>query len=113
MSDDYDFAYEIGKQNLNQYFTHSFKNTEEVISAGHAFFSQLSAVKEVIIVGHSLSTVDMPYFAAIKQHVQPNSTWIATRYLEKEREQHLHALQSIGIEDHLIVRVCSLLVRPD
>ncbi|WP_449568658.1 bacteriophage abortive infection AbiH family protein [Lelliottia nimipressuralis] len=111
MSDNYDFAYESGKQTLNRYFTQSFKNTEEVMSAGQAFFSQLNAVNEVIIVGHSLSAVDMPYFAAIKQHVQPNSTWTATCYLEKEREQHLHALQSIGIEYPLIVPVCSLLVR--
>ncbi|HBZ3553136.1 TPA: hypothetical protein MHK89_27195 [Klebsiella pneumoniae] len=111
MSDNYDFAYESGKQTLNRYFTHSFKNTEEVMYAGQAFFSQLNAVNEVIIVGHSLSAVDMPYFAAIKQHVQPNSTWTATWFLEKEREQHLHALQSIGIEHPLIVPVCSLQVR--
>lgn len=111
MSDNYDYAYESGKQTLNRYFTHSFKNTEEVMSTGQAFFSQLDAVNEVIIIGHSLSAVDMPYFAAIKQHVQPNSTWTATWYLEKEREQHLHALQSIGIEYPRIVPVCSLLVR--
>ena len=111
MSDNYDFAYESGKRFLNQYFTRSFKNTEEVMSAGQAFFSQLNAVNEVIIVGHSLSAVDMPYFAAIKQHVQPNSTWTATWFLEKEREQHRHALQSIGIEYPLIAPVCSLLVR--
>lgn len=56
------------------------------MSACQAFFSQLNAVNEVIIVGYSLSAVDMPYFAAVKQHVQPNSTWIATWYLEKERQ---------------------------
>ncbi|RJL20496.1 bacteriophage abortive infection AbiH family protein [Pectobacterium polaris] len=113
MSDKYDFAYESGKQTLNRYFTHSFKNTEEVISASQEFFSQLNTVNEVIIVGHSLSEVDMPYFAAIKQHVQTDSIWTATWYLEKEREQHLYALQSIGVEYPRIVPICGLLMRSD
>ncbi|EKN4801466.1 bacteriophage abortive infection AbiH family protein [Yersinia enterocolitica] len=108
MSDNYDYAYESGKHTLNQYFTHSFKNTKEVMSAGQAFFSQLNAVNEVIIIGHSLSAVDLPYFVAIKQHIQPNSTWTATWYRENEREQHLSALKSIGIDAPRIVQICSL-----
>ena len=109
MADNYDYAYESGKHTLNQYFTHSFKNTKEVISAGQSFFSRLAVVDEVIIIGHSLSTVDMPYFAAIKQHVHPNSTWTATWYLKNEREEHISALEGIGIEVPRIVKICSLL----
>lgn len=109
ISDNYDYAYESGKHTLNQYFTHSFKNTKEVISAGQAFFSRLAAVNEVIIIGHSLSAVDMPYFAAIKQLVHPNTTWTATWYLENEREQHFSALKGIGIEAPRIVQISSLL----
>lgn len=111
MSDNYDYAYESGKQTLNRYFTHSFKNTKEVISSGQTFFSKLNAVNEIIIVGHSLSEVDMPYFSAIKQYVRPDSTWTATYYLENERKKHLHALQSIGIDYPNIIQIGSLMAQ--
>lgn len=112
MSDNYDFAYESGKQTINRYFTHSFKNTAKVIADSKAFFSQLSMVNEVIIIGHSLSSVDMPYFAAIKQHVQPDTTWSATWYLDTEHQHHLKALRSIGIEPTRLMPIKSLLALP-
>lgn len=112
MSDNYDYAYESGKQTINRYFTHSFKNTEKVMADSQVFFSQLSTVNEVIIIGHSLSAIDMPYFAVIKQHVRPDTAWTATWYLDVERQQHFKALQSIGIASARIVPVTSLLALP-
>ncbi|EPL8679509.1 bacteriophage abortive infection AbiH family protein [Klebsiella michiganensis] len=112
MGRNYNYAYESGKYELNRYFTNSFKNTDKVISENKAFLSQLNTVNEVIIVGHSLSEIDMPYFAAIKQHIQPDSTWTATWHNESDREKHFNALQSIGIENPHIIQDCTLLVHP-
>lgn len=108
MSDNYDIAFESGKNTINQYFKKSFKNTEDVISSAKEFFSYLSQVNEVIIIGHSLSQVDMPYFSAIKQNVQFNATWTVTWYFENEREQHRLALLNVGIENPQTIPISSL-----
>ncbi|MGC8342253.1 bacteriophage abortive infection AbiH family protein [Pantoea ananatis] len=113
MSDKYDYAYESGKQTLNKYFTYSFKNTEEIILKSQDFFYQLSKINEVIIIGHSLSKIDLPYFEKIKKHVQPDSTWTATWYLDKEYESHLAVLKCLGIENPTIVPIGNLLMRSD
>lgn len=108
MSDNYDPVFESGKRMINQYFKKTFKNTRSVISSAKEFFSYLSHVNEVIIIGHSLSQVDMPYFSAIKQNVPSNATWTVTWYFENEREQHRLALLKIGVENPQTIPVCSL-----
>lgn len=108
MADKYDYAFESGKNTINQYFKQSFKNTAQVISSSKEFFSYLGKVKEIIIIGHSLSEVDMPYFVAINQLVQADTTWTATFYLENEREKHRLALQRIGVKNPNIISINSI-----
>ncbi|EME8574904.1 bacteriophage abortive infection AbiH family protein [Salmonella enterica] len=109
MADNYDHSYEMGKQTINNYFTCSFKNTEKVIADSATFFKNLSDVDEIIIIGHSLSSVDIPYFYHIHSIVSENTEWIATYYQETERETHHTTLCEIGIKSPKLISVSKLL----
>lgn len=109
MADNYDYSYEMGKQTINEYFTCSFKNTEEVIADSATFFKTLSNVDKIIIIGHSLSSADIPYFSFIHSIVSKNAEWIVTYYQETEREEHYIKLCKIGIKFPKLISVSELL----
>lgn len=52
-----------------------YKDTAKIISRHHEFFSQLSSIDTVVVYGHSIADVDLPYFQEIKKNIQPNATW--------------------------------------
>lgn len=41
------------------------KNSREIISAHASFFSELSEIEKIVVIGHSLSPVDWDYFAEV------------------------------------------------
>jgi len=74
------YAYEEGLDALKPYFQSSFKNTDQIISDNSCFFDNLSNIKKVIIIGHSLSDVDMPYFKTISKRAINVNAWEITFY---------------------------------
>ena len=52
------------------------KNSRQIIKDHENFFNGLSDVETVVVIGHSLSEVDMEYFERICGEIQENSTWI-------------------------------------
>lgn len=69
MAGQYDFYHELGMDELDDYFTSSFKNTHQIIRANEGFFSSLKMVGNVYVLGHSLSDVDLLYFKTVKSCV--------------------------------------------
>lgn len=54
-----------GYELLATYFRQTFKPSQQIIESHAAFFNGLSTIKEVVVLGHSLSRVDAAYFQAI------------------------------------------------
>ena len=70
---------------IDGYFERTFKNTDLLINKHNAFFSGLSKIDEIYVCGHSLETVDIPYFKAIIRAVNPrNVKWVITYYKDLE-----------------------------
>jgi hypothetical protein len=61
----------------------NFKNTAQVISSNSQFFSSISDIEKIIIIGHSLSDIDMPYFKEIVKKAVNVREWKIT-YSKKE-----------------------------
>jgi hypothetical protein len=76
-------AYEEAFDALKPYYIQSFKDTEQVISENRNFFDNLSNIEEAIILGHSLSDIDMPYF----QEISKNATNVKKMENNLLREQ--------------------------
>lgn len=58
-----------GNEIVDRYFTETFKPTARVIELHKPFFQSLSGIKKVFIMGHSLSSVDLPYLLEIRRHL--------------------------------------------
>lgn len=97
--DDYDYSYDEGKQNLMRYFKDTYKPTKEVINRNSMFFQGLGKIEDIYLLGHSMSSVDLPYFEAIVSKIKNNVKWIVSFYNFDERNRHLLTLKKVGIEE--------------
>lgn len=62
-----------GNEIVDGYFSATFKPTAQIIADNQTFFSNLNAIRQIYVMGHSLSEVDAPYFAAIIKNIDSSS----------------------------------------
>lgn len=105
MADQHDYSSESAKTEILSYYTKAFKNTLAIIDANSTFFKQLGNIEEIYVLGHSISSVDINYFIAIKKHSKPAAIWYVTYYSDYEKEKHLDALTAIGIRQENIKQI--------
>lgn len=55
---------------VNWYHEDFTKDTADIIRAHASFFDMLSEVRDVVVVGHSLSAVDMPYYFEMRSRIR-------------------------------------------
>jgi len=59
------------------------KDTEEVIKENDQYFKNLVGISQIMVLGHSLSDVDWPYFQQIAKFA-PFTSWSVSYYDKKE-----------------------------
>ena len=92
-----------GNDIINSYFTSTYKPTSDIIKENKAFFNKMKNIKEVIIIGHSLGKVDLPYFEEIYKRINNSKVkWIVTYYKEEEILKHRQFLKNLGVKDKQI-----------
>lgn len=101
----YDYSFELGKDAINQYFSATFKGTDQVIKNNEDFFAKLGNVDEVYVLGHSLADVDLPYFKKLVQSVRPDAKWVVTFYDPDDEKKHGDTLKGFGIANVVVVRM--------
>lgn len=71
-----------------QYPLYAFrKPVEDILQSHHDYFCQLQDVKVVVVLGHSINDIDLPYFKNI--HVNaPGATWVVSQYNDDEGARH-------------------------
>ncbi|MFM4702916.1 bacteriophage abortive infection AbiH family protein [Aeromonas bivalvium] len=74
------------------------KPVPEIINRNITFFSSLSRLEQVLILGHSISDVDHPYFMKIKENVPDNCKWVVSYYSNDEIEKHKENLSACGVD---------------
>lgn len=85
-------------ENASKYPFYAFrKPVNEIIIENKNFFENLRSIEEVIVFGHSLSLIDIPYFQEIVKQTGNKIKWKVSYYCEKEIESHLSSLQGIGV----------------
>ncbi|GGW65502.1 bacteriophage abortive infection AbiH family protein [Vreelandella hamiltonii] len=102
MADSYDHSFELGKDALFQYFLRSYKNTKEIIELNASLFDSLTHIREIIILGHSLSKIDLPYMKKISVNLTSSVIWSVSYYGNNEKERHKRTLTGLGVESDKI-----------
>ncbi|EKB07804.1 bacteriophage abortive infection AbiH family protein [Myroides odoratimimus] len=96
-NDNYDYSYDEGKQNLMRYFKATYKPTKEIINRYSTFFSNLKTVEKIFVYGHSISSVDLPYFEEIVRNISDDVKWTVSYYNSDEHKRHKATLAKLGI----------------
>ncbi|WP_447474362.1 bacteriophage abortive infection AbiH family protein [Vibrio harveyi] len=104
-SDNFDYSYELGKTMINNYFIETFKSTDKIIEKYSSFFSNLSSISEVFVLGHSLAEVDLPYFKVLATSLKPQVKWTVTYHSDSDKVKHQDVLQILGILNAKVVRM--------
>jgi len=92
-----------GNQILDSYFEKTYKSTGKIISESSQYFDQLTNMKEVYVLGHSLSSVDFPYFHEILKRIDKATVkWKISFYNKKELIHHSEVFKQFGIDTTLI-----------
>jgi hypothetical protein len=87
-----------GNELINKYFSETYKPTDKIITDNKSFFESLDSIQDIYIFGHSLSTVDIPYFKAIIDHIDIEKVrWIASYRSEKKRLKLESNMKDLGI----------------
>ena len=102
MADQHDYSFELGKQELMDYFIKSLKPTNKVISANSNFFTRAKDIENIFILGHSLSETDMPYFEEIVSSLKGEPIFTVSFYNDGEKSSHQSTLVSLGIKEEKI-----------
>lgn len=82
---------------VSKYCDATLKRTSRIIDENIGFFKSLSDVDEVIIIGHSLNTVDMPYIKKVLNTISENAVWKAYYFEDKDEKIFEKVLIDLGI----------------
>jgi len=95
-----------GNTLIARYFRKSSKPTSRIIADSASLFSSLRDVRDVVVIGHSLADVDLPYFKAIAQSVDLTTvSWTVTYHTPGTQTARLVALNLVGIPSARISQV--------
>ncbi|BCL74729.1 hypothetical protein JHS3_04650 [Jeongeupia sp. HS-3] len=86
-----------GNEIIDRYFTETFKPTARVIESHQPFFQSLSGIKKIIIMGHSLSSVDLPYLLELRRHLGNGDVQWQVSFHESPEEAEA-GVDSMGVE---------------
>ena len=88
-----------GQRIIDTYFKDTFKPTEQIIRNNIAFFDSLANVEEILVMGHSLSRVDHPYFHEVIRHINASRVkWKVSYCGDRPRNR----LEEIGIDPNTV-----------
>ncbi|MED1471771.1 bacteriophage abortive infection AbiH family protein [Bacillus salipaludis] len=96
---------------IRQYYATTHKSTASVIAKNESFFNSSDKYNEIIIMGHSLSDVDLPYIQQIKTNLcHENTRWYVSYHSEDAIESHRRGLERCSISDNKVsfFRLCDL-----
>lgn len=95
---------------VSKYCSATLKNTSKIIDENMDFFKSLSNVNEVIIIGHSLSTVDIPYFKTVLNFISENAMWKAYYFEDTDEKTFEKVLANLGIrkENRVVLKTQEL-----
>ena len=89
---------------IDQYFKDTYKPTKEIISINRVFFSRLNLIDKIYVLGHKISSIDMPYFYELVKSINKQKTiWYISYLTVDDLENHKKAMKLLGIPEDLII----------
>ena len=96
-SEDEDFRLQEAREIIKDYFRKTYKDTISIIKCNQLFFQSLTKIKEIIVIGHSLSNIDFDYFLEIKKFVVSTCRWHISYYSDVDLCNAQNFAQKLGL----------------
>jgi hypothetical protein len=80
------YAIEQLTERIEEYYEESAKKTKDAIEKNKDFFASLGDIKHIVVLGHSLSDVDYPYFKKINE-MAPKASWHVSYHTPEDQER--------------------------
>lgn len=77
------------------------KPVKDIINRNQNFFDSLKCVGKVVVLGHSLNEIDMPYIGKIKDSILDNSSWAIVCYSNDDKQRAEEVMEKIGVATDL------------
>lgn len=85
-------------ENAAKYPFYAFqKPVGELIAKHGGYFSSLLGITKVIVIGHSLNDIDLPYFREVAKNTS-GCTWVVYCYRESDGDHHRRQLVRCGVD---------------
>ena len=95
-------ALDVASRTLIEYDEATTKDTSTIINNHNAFFSKLTDIKNIVVIGHSLSVVDYPYFKEIITKNNNIANWFISWHSSRDLENTRAFAHSMNIPDSQI-----------
>jgi hypothetical protein len=82
------------------------KPVDKILDSNREYFESLRDVDVVVVIGHSINDVDLPYFARIAK-ITNDIKWIVSKQTKEDEISHLKQLETCGIV-HKNITTCSV-----
>lgn len=100
---EYDDWVDEGGRVESQYFHLTYKPVNDIIAYNKGFFHKIKNIKEIFILGHSLSEIDINYFKKIATCIDLHSVkWKVSVFDNSEIQHHMWKLEDIGIRNTMM-----------
>ena len=73
------------------------KPVKNIIDENQSFFDSLKYIEKVVVLGHSLNEIDMPYICKIRDSISDSSSWIIVCYTDDDRQRAKTVMGNIGV----------------
>lgn len=90
-----------GQQIIDGYFSSTFKPTDRIIRENESFFNSLVSISEIDVMGHSVSSIDVPYFSKIIEHIDRDKVRWRISYHGDDNNIRSQ-FQTLGIKPELV-----------
>lgn len=96
-----DSRIEQGNEIINNFFKTTFKATDNIILSNQNFFQSLGSLEKIVVLGHSLSNIDIPYFKEILKNINASKVrWEVSYYLDIEPIKL--QIEKLGVDKTLV-----------
>jgi len=86
---------------VDGYFSTTFKHSADLITQHRGFFEALTDIKQVIVLGHSLSDVDAAYFIALlEQRSVAEAAWLIACRSPADWPEKQSRLTRLGVDSN-------------
>lgn len=72
------------------------KDQQGIIHRHARFFQNLNQVDKVVVYGHSMAPVDLPYFETVQRNIQSHARWHFSYYNENEKDIKRKIVRQLG-----------------